>query len=137
MKKLIFFNKIEWVAAQNLSGMKILPNNTCMIPSGITFNNIEVEELVGVKQEQTLENNQVIWTLTVSFKTSCQEPDSKRGVAYRLTTARGTEVLIGTDSRPYAIWKENVGLPEKGTESQLKNVTIVLKSRHPMLPIVS
>jgi hypothetical protein len=137
MKQLEFFTKIEWAAAEHLTGMKVLPNNICYLPSGITFHQIDTEELVGVKQEETYENNQRIWTLTVTFKTTCKEPSDMRGLAYRVTTQKGQEYIIGTSSRPYPVWKESVAYPEKGTESQLRNVTITLKSRRPLLSVLS
>ena len=126
MTKLVHIIKIEQIQASELLGLIIIKNASCKLPQGVNFSEIEDEEQHGQK----------VYTTTVTFQTGNKTPGDKVRQAYRLTSIDGTQFLVGTYSRPYAICKENNAFPEKPGDSDLKTVTITWKAPLPMLTIL-
>lgn len=137
MTKLVHIAKIEQIQASELLGLVIIKNASCKLPQGVNFSEIEdIHGLVGAKIEDEEQHGQKVYTTTVTFQTGNKTPGDKVRQAYRLTSIDGTQFLVGTDSRPYAICKENNAFPEKPGDSDLKTVTITWKAPLPMLTIL-
>ena len=82
-----------------------------------------------------MENNEEIRNTVLEFKT-CHYGDAvPRRQVFRLTSADGTLFLLGTHERPYPVIKQSLPYP-KGQDSQLRTVTVTLKSRFGLLRIV-
>lgn len=137
MTKLLHFIKIEQIQASGLSGLVIIPNASCKLPVSVNFCEIEnIRGLVGAKVEDEEQHGQKVYTTTVTFQTEEKSPGDRFRLAYRLTSVDGTQFLVGTDSRPFPIIKENNPFPEKPGDSVLKTVTITWKAPIPMLTIL-
>ena len=133
---LVHVRKIEIADACSLGSIQVLNETSCRFKTQPVFSEIGIKELVGVTIEDSYENNQRVYTTTVTFNTCDKKPMTARQAAFRLTSLDGKRYMIGTDSRPYPIIKERNPFPEKPGDSTLKTVTIVWKSLLPMLLIV-
>lgn len=136
MLKLVHVNKIEKVRIADLSSLRIVSPSTCRFVKDVHFSEISIKELAGVSVEDSYENNQKIFTTTITFHAMDHEPLSDRQYAFRLTTVKGEKFLVGTNTRPYPIIKENTPYPEKPADNMLKKMTITWKSIYPMLKIL-
>lgn len=135
MSDLVHIVKIEMAEAGVLSSMLITSPSSCHFRIMPDFQEIDIQELVGVKIEDTCENNQKVFTTTATFYTKDKTPMSSRQKCFRLTSVSGQQYIIGTAQRPYPIIKENNAFPEKPADSTLKQVTITWKAPHPMLQV--
>lgn len=135
MDKQSYFKSLEYIPASSLSGMQMLDNDLCRIPTNVNFTSINTYGLIEVTLKVSLENKQVINSVTCTFRTRDKKSFKGRHLAFRLTATDGTQHLIGTYTRPYAIIEENIPYPSKPTESTLKTVKITYKATHPMLYI--
>lgn len=122
--------------SESLSYLKIVSDISCRFTHNVSFEEICINEVVGVTIEDSYENNQKVYTTTAIFQTCDKLPITKRHLSFRLTGIDGKRYMIGTNSRPFPIIKENNPYPEKVTDSSLKTVTITWKSMLPMLLIV-
>ncbi len=136
MSKLVHVSKIEKIYTDQLSSMKIVERTKCLFQSQPIFEEISVNELVDAVCEDSLENNEKVFTTTISFQTCDKTTSLLRRMAFRLTCLDGKKFMVGTNHRPFPIIKENNPYPGKPTESALKKITITWKSPYPMLEIV-
>lgn len=111
----------------------IVSDYSCQVASDVFFENIGIQELVGVTVECSLENNQLIYTTKATFHTCDKLPRTMRRVIFRLTAIDGKRYLIGTNRRPYPVIRAIDQFPEKPADSSLKKITITWKSVLPML----
>ena len=136
MSHVIHITKIESTPSPSLSGMKMVSFDSCRLPFGVVFTSINTVGLVDVKMEDSLEDNQKIFTTVVTFQTPDKVPSKKSRLSFRLTSANGSQYLVGSYARPYAIIKETNPIPGKAGDSIMKTVTVTWKSSSPMLYIV-
>jgi hypothetical protein len=136
MSKLVHVNKIEMLRCEDLIPMIVLSDTTCRFSREPFFTFMDIHELVGVTVEDSYENNQKVFTTTATFATCCKKPLTDRRMAFRLTSVDGKRYMIGTNSRPYPIIRQNNTFPDKPADSMLKSVTITWKAMTPMLLIV-
>lgn len=137
MTKLVHIIKIEQIQASELSGLVVIQKSSCKLPASVNFCEIEdVRGLIGAKIEDEEQNGQKVYTTTVTLQTKEKTPGDRFRLAFRLTSIDGTQFLVGTDSRPYPVIKENNAFPEKPGDSDLKTVTITWKAPLPMLTIL-
>lgn len=122
--------------ASSLISLQIVGEASCRFKNPAIFSEIHIQELVGVTIEDSLENNQRLYTTTAIFKSCDKTPLSARHMAFRLTSIDGKQYMIGTGSRPFPVIKEKNPFPEKPADSTLKTVTITWKSLLPMLLIL-
>lgn len=136
MSKLVHINKVEITKVDNLSVMRVLSDTKCRFTSEVSFEEICIQELAGVTIEDSYDNNQKVYTTTVSFHTREKQPITDRRIAFRLTSVDGKRYMVGTNTRPFPLIKENNAFPEKPADSSLKAVKVTWKSLLPMLLIV-
>ncbi len=136
MSKLVHVRKIEIADSRSLEGLLFVDNTSCRLGNAPSFSEISIRELVGVTVDDEYENNQRVYTTTATFSTCEKMPLSRRRVVFRLTSMDGRRYLIGTDSRPYPVFRESNAFPGKAGDSILKKVTITWKSLFPMLLII-
>lgn len=136
MIKNIQISKIETIDALSVQGLHIVSNSSCVLPKNVNFANINIYGKALVKIEDALDNNQKIYTTTISYSTSEKKMETWRRPILRLTSVDGTRFLVGINKRPYPIVTESNPYPSKETESPMKTVTITWKSVYPMLYIV-
>lgn len=137
MTKLDHIVKIEQIQVSELSGLVFVKNASCKLPVGVNFCEIEdIRGLIGTKIEDDEQDGQKVYTTTVTFQTKEKTPGDRVRLAFRLTSIDGTQFLVGTDSRPYPVIKENNAFPEKPGDSDMKTVTITWKATLPMLTIL-
>ena len=136
MSNFIHVKKIEMVRVEELSPLKIISKTSCMLSREVNFEDIDIQELVGVSIEDSYENNQKVYTTTATFSSKRKKPFVVRGVAFRLTSVNGDRFMIGTKERPFPIIKEKNPFPEKVPDTSLKTATITWKSTLPMLHII-
>lgn len=137
MFKSVHIIKAEMTDAEDLSEMKVVFPDKCIIPSTVAFEKIDAIELIGVKVASDTEKKQNLYTTTVSFKVKGKEPFGDLHKVFRLTSANGTKYLVGTDSRPYPTIKTEDNFPEKHPDNACMDVTVTWKSVFPMLHIIN
>lgn len=135
MFKSVILKKVEFASAVSLSSMEIVAPAKCKFKSEPSFTEININELADVKIEDSLENNQKIFTSILSFKTCARDPLADRRLVYRLTAADGTQYILGSKSRPFPITTEENPFPSNPTESSLKKVTVKWQSIFPLLTV--
>lgn len=136
MSNLVHVVSIEKVNSEKLTPIRIISKAKCHFNAEVNFEEIKVQELVGVTIEDAYENNQKIYTVTAQFLMKDKEPLTDRHLSFKLTSINGKQYLLGTNSRPFPIIKENNNFPEKPADSQMKQVTITWKSTYSLLQIV-
>lgn len=136
MSKLVHVVQVEMAKTESLTSMIVIDNKSCRFKIDVFFEKCDIRELAGVTIEDTYENNQKVYTTTVTFQTCDKLPMNARHMAFRLTSLDGKRYMVGTGARPYPIIKERNLYPEKPADSQMKVVTVTWKSLMPMLLII-
>lgn len=137
MIRTVHIIKVESIPVSSLAGMVTLADYTCRLPSNVNFTDINIQDQADAKTDDTIENKERVYTTTFSFRTCDKTPSDRRHLAFRLTTIDGSQMLVGTSSRPYAIVKEHNPYPGKPGDSVLKEVTVTWKGTLPMLHIAN
>ena len=133
MSNLVHIVKVEFASCISLTGLKITSPSSCRILSSVNFSEFLIEGLAEANVEDSHENNQVVYSTTLSLKFHDRKLLSLRQTVFRLTSADGHRYLLGTHTRPYPIVKEVVPFPDKPGDSTLKKMTVTWKSTLPML----
>ena len=136
MFKPVHIIKLEMIRCEDLIPMRIISEDTCRFSRSLFFEEVPIEDVVGVSVSDEYDKNQKIYTTTATFKTRCKKLLRARRMAFRLTSADGKQYMIGTNARTYPIIKESNPFPEKVPDSSLKTVTITWKGLNPMLLIL-
>ena len=135
MQNLSHIIKVERADIDQLNPITILSDDTCSVSQNVNFTDLHIKEQAAVNVESSVENNEEIYNTTLEFKTCHYEPSVPRRQVFRLTSADGTLYLLGTHERPYPVIKQVLPFP-KGQDSQLRTVTVTLKSRFGLLRIL-
>ena len=133
MSNLVHIVKVEFASGTSLSNLKVTSPSSCRILSAVNFSEILIEGLAEVNVEDAYENNQTVYSTTLSFQSHDRKLFGLRQAAFRLSSADGHRYMLGTHTRPYPIIKETVPFPDKPGDSTLKKVTVTWKSPLPML----
>lgn len=136
MSNLVHINKVEFARIAEVLSMQLVSHASCRFKSFVNFKPICIEGLASVRIEDASENNQIVYTTSLSFRTKDKTPMAERKLAFRLTSVNGAQFIIGLPYRPYPIIKENNPYPDKPGDDTLKTVQVTWKSLHPMLFLV-
>ena len=135
MQNLSHVIKVERADISQLNPVTILSGDTCSLPPNVNFTDLHIKEQAAVNVESAVENNEELYNTTLEFKTCHYQQAVPRRQVFRLTSADGTQYLLGTHERPYPVIKQVLPFP-KGQDSQLRTVTVTLKSRFGLLRII-
>lgn len=123
MKQIKIVTAVERTPVTSLQGMKFISKTTAQLPSGISWQPLEIKPHAQLTISDKVENKNNIWTAKLVFKT-CQEFVDRDRWAYRCRLLDGRYRLIGTDERPYPVASVSENMPENVTENQLNEVTV-------------
>lgn len=123
MKQIKIVTAVERTPVTSLQGMKFISKITAQLPSGISWQPLEIKPHAQLTISDKVENKNNIWTAKLVFKT-CQEFVDRDRWAYRCRLLDGRYRLIGTDERPYPVASVSENMPENVTENQLNEVTV-------------
>ncbi len=123
MKQIKIVTAVERTPVTSLQGMKFISKTTAQLPSGISWQPLEIKPHAQLTISDKEENKNNIWTAKLVFKT-CQEFVDRDRWAYRCRLLDGRYRLIGTDERPYPVASVSENMPENVTENQLNEVTV-------------
>lgn len=127
MKQIKIVTAVERTPVTSLQGMKFISKTTAQLPSGISWQPLEIKPHAQLTISDKVENKNNIWTAKLVFKT-CQEFVDRDRWAYRCRLLDGRYRLIGTDERPYPVASVSENMPENVTENQLNEVTVNYQS---------
>lgn len=128
--------RIEYVNALDLSGLTVVPDVGVFI-SGV--NPFVDMPLVGHAQCQvtTKTLDKVKWfTVTLSATLSAEFRQKNRPMAFRLTTIRGEQFLLGTDQQPFPRIDTTDYFPEKPTDKSGYRLTVERSDTFGLLKIL-
>lgn len=136
MSKLVHINKVEYARVAEVLSLRLINKHSCVLKNVVNFKEIPIEGLVSVKIEDVVQNNEIIYTSTATFRTCDKSPWNDRKLVFRLTSVNGNVFILGNRSRPYPIIKEINPYPEKPNDDTLKTVQVTWKATTPMLYLV-
>lgn len=128
--------KIEETDCRNLSTMEVVGERQCHFMSDVNFTEINTFGNIQVSEDSDYQNNERIWTITITYKQKCKNPSGWRRKAFRMTRLDGKKIVVGTFSRPFPVIKESNPYPDKPTGTTLMTVTVTWKSKLGMLEII-
>lgn len=129
MKMIKLVKKVERVPVISLSGMKRISKTVVELPSGVSWQPLNVKPHAQLTISDKQEDKNTVWSAKLVFK-SCDEFEDRDRYAYRCILSDGRHILIGSDERPYPIASVNENYPENVTENQLNEVTVSWQSPH-------
>lgn len=135
MQHLSHIIKVESAACSAINPVSLLTADRCSIPSNVNFTDLNIKEQAEAKVESEQENNTTLYAVTLNFQTCHYQDWVQSRSVFRLTCADGKQYLLGTHMRPYPTVKQTLPFP-KGSDSQLRSVTVTLKSEFPLLLIL-
>lgn len=128
--------KIEQCDCSLLHDVGIFSEKRCFFLQNVNFTEINAFGNIQVSDESSYENNELVWTTTITYKVKSKDPQGWRRKAFRMTAIDGTQYFVGTDERPFAVIKESNPWPDKATGSTLMTVTVTWKSSHGLMQIL-
>lgn len=97
------------------------------IIAGADWSEIEIKVPASLTITDKVEDNVPIYTATLTFET-CEDMEDRDRYAWRVTLIDGTQMLIGTDERPYPVMTVSESHPDSVTDDQLNKVTVTYSS---------
>ena len=129
MKSIRIVTAVDRIPVTSLQGMARISKTEVSLPSGISWEELEIKPHAQLTISDRLEDKNRVWTAKLVFKT-CSEPVGGGPYAYRCRLTDGRYKLVGSDGRPYAVTTVNMTMPENITENQLVEVTVNWQSPH-------
>lgn len=123
MKQIRIITKVERTPIRNLNGLTRISEREVRLPSGITWQPLDIKPHAQLSITDKTEDNNTVWSAKLAFKT-CDNFKSRGRWAYRCLMSSGQYRLIGTDGRPYPVTSVSDNAPENVTENQLIEVTV-------------
>lgn len=108
-----------------LSGMRVLPQDFAVLPSGAVFTNVNIKIPAGCETTDKMDNGERIWTTKLTFL-SCDDLDDATAV-WRITTTDGRHYLVGKYGRPHPVMTRKINMPDSFTNSSLVEYTVTWK----------
>lgn len=128
--------KIEECECSELLNAGIFSEQKCFLTANVNFEEINTVGNIQVSDESSYENNELIWTTTVTYKVKSKSPRAWRRKAFRMTAIDGTMYLVGTGDRPFPVIKESNPYPGLPTGTTLMTITVSWKSSHGLMKIM-
>lgn len=128
--------KIEVCDSSALLDALVLSEKDCFLTRDVNFAEVNTFGNIQVSDDSSYENNELVWTTTITYKVKSKNPQMWRRKAFRMTAIDGKKYLVGTGARPFPVIKESNPYPDKATGSTLMTVTVTWKSLHGMLRIL-
>lgn len=135
MQHLSHIIKVESATCSAINPVLLLTTDKCSIPNNVNFTDLNIKEQAEAKVESEQENNTTLYNITLTFQTCHYQDWVHNRSVFRLSCADGKRYLLGTHMRPYPTAKQTLPFP-KGSDSQLRSVTVTLKSEYPLLLIL-
>ncbi len=135
MNKLLYVKSVERCLATSLSGSAFYAY--CVIlGSSASFETLDVIGIPALEISRIVENNQEITTASLSFNTSLPISSPNGLYSYRLTLMNGTQLLVGTDSRPYTTCEETTTHAASPSSTNVSSYLISYTAQYPPLSII-
>lgn len=135
MQHLPHIVKVESAPCTEVNPVTVLTDDRCSISNNVNFTDLNIKGQAEAKVESELENQSTVYTTTLSFQTCHYQQWIEGRNVFRLTCADGKRYLMGTHMRPYPTVKQTLPFP-KGSDTQLRSVTVTLKAELPLLQIL-
>lgn len=135
MNTIKLVTSIERTECRNLYGMKTVGFNKIKIPTDVIWEKIAVRAFPSLSVTDKIEDKVHIYTSTLKFY-SCIDFADRKSYAYRIKMIDGTYKMIGGYHRPIPIMTVQESAPEKASDNQWNEVSIVLESRF-QLPTIT
>ncbi len=134
MKSINIITAIERTSFRNLEGMRYVGRTGVVLPVGVEWIPIMAKTPCSLVISDKNVDNNTIYTAKLVFKT-CQDITDSKHFAYRCKLADGRYRLLGSCERPFAVMSVTENMPEKITDSQLKEVTVTY-SNNRFIPVI-
>lgn len=135
MKQIKIVTAVERTPVTSLQGMKFISKTTAQLPSGISWQPLEIKPHAQLVISDKVEGRNTVWTAKLIFKT-CETLEENSRFAYRCRLTNGQYRLIGTDERPYPMASVVENMPENITDNQLNEVTVNWQSPR-FIPVIA
>lgn len=129
MNNTLFIKSIDRCLSSSLSSSTFFDNGVSL-STGITFETIDIIGIPSLEISKKIENNQEVTTSSVAFYTASALISPNSLYSYRLTLMDGTQLLIGSASRPYAICEETTTRASSPASSNISSYTISYISQY-------
>lgn len=113
--------------ASGLSGMILSSLGKVTLPQELRWTPVIIEVPARLTINNKVEDKDMAWQSTLVFRT-CEDISTRGHKVYRVSMADGTQLLIGSDQRPYPVTTVTSSLPDNMTDTQLNEVTVTLTS---------
>ena len=136
MSNLVHIRSVAYIPAEALADLVVANQLFVRLPTDLSLNKINIEGLAGMTIEDQVENNQRFYTTTLTFRACEKKPADIRRSAFIVESVVGKRYLIGSDVRPWPIYKEVNRFPDKPTDSALKECTVTWRATWSPLEVI-
>ena len=127
MRQIRIVTAVERTPVTSLQGMNRTSKTEVSIPSGITWQPLEIRPHAQLTVTDKLEDRVHMWTAKLVFRI-CGDLAERDRYAYRCRLNDGSFRLIGSHERPYPVATVSEVMPEKVADAQLNEVTVTWQS---------
>lgn len=131
MKQIRIVTAVERTPVTSLQGMNRTSKTEVSIPSGITWQPLEIRPHAQLTVTDKMEDKVRVWTAKLVFRT-CDGLTERDRYAYRCRLNDGSYRLVGSAERPYPVATVSEVMPEKVADAQLYEVTVTWQLPRPI-----
>ena len=128
MEHIKLITAVDRVEIENLWGFMLIDSGVVSLSRGIEWEPIPIKVPASLSITDKIEDRERIYTASLKFLTCEGHLEDNLHYAYRVTIQDGSQMLIGSDQRPYPIINLNENHPENPTDNQLNEYTVSLIS---------
>lgn len=136
MSLLVHLRSVAFTSAENLADMIVADRLFAKLPESAVFTSINIEGLANMVIEDSLDDNQRFYTTTLTFRACEKKPADIRRAAFIVESVVGKRYLIGSDVRPWPVYKEVNPFPDKPTDTALKECTVTWRATWSPLEVI-
>ena len=129
--------KVEWILSpRHMRNMVLLDDHRVLLQYYRPFHALCLDGLAQCEASEAVENGCRITTVRLTAHTTEDFQVDERRLCWRITTAEGTQYLIGLDEQPWPEVTVVDTYPDKATERSGKTITVTWTTSLGLLYIV-
>jgi len=130
MAGLKIVTKIERTLCENLRGVISPSKNKIYLLSTIKWDDVCICKKAKLTTTTKLDSNNTVFEHKLVFRSVDDADDNKRRYAYKITLSDGTQLLIGSDERPYPVCALSIIASSVATDDMLLETTVTWNVPH-------
>lgn len=127
--------KVAYCPTMSLASLVKLGKGKCRVDESVAWIEVEIAPYARLDVTEVTEGKEKLKNAILKFRVA-SDLNFSGTIAFKVTTADGQQMIIGTNERPFCQITSSKVHPDNHSESQLKEYTVTLKGKEAVLYLI-